>query len=125
MASEQNYKYVPRPDNASTMSPSDARALFRRNGYYGTTAGFCLGYAQTNVIILPKEFSVDFEEFCKRNSGPLPLLYRSEAGEVGAPPLATDSNIRFVPLQWCIKNCMVDILVAVSSIFSRQVYQGG
>ena len=96
MASEPNYKYLPRPENASSMSPSDARVLFRRNGYYGTTAGFCLGHAQTNVAILPKEFSEDFEEFCRRNSGPLPLLYRSAAGEVGAPPLATDSNIRCV-----------------------------
>ena len=94
MASEPSYKYLPRPDNASSMSPSDARALFRRNGYYGPTAGFCLGHAQTNVAIMPKEFSEDFEEFCKRNSGPLPLLYRSGAGEIGAPPLATDSNVR-------------------------------
>ena len=96
MANESSYKYLPRPDNASSMSPSDARALFRRNGYYGTTAGFCLGHVQTNVVMLPKQFSEDFEEFCKRNSGPLPLLYRSGAGEVGAPPLAADSNIRFV-----------------------------
>ena len=94
MANEPSYKYLPRPDNASSMSPSDARALFRRNGYYGPTAGFCLGHAQTNVAIMPKEFSEDFEEFCKRNSGPLPLLYRSGAGEIGAPPLATDSNVR-------------------------------
>lgn len=101
MANESSYEYLPRPDNASSMSPSDARALFRRNGYYGTTAGFCLGHAQTNVVILPKQFSDDFEEFCKRNSGPLPLLYRSGAGEVGAPPLAADSNIRFV--QWGLR----------------------
>ena len=62
-------------------------------------AGFCLGHAQTNVAILPDELSDDFEEFCKKNFGPLPLLYRSKAGEVGAPPLAADSNIR------CILSC--------------------
>ena len=95
MASQPEYKFLPRPENASIMPPHDARALFRKNGYYGPTAGFCLGYMQTNVVILPKEIAADFEVFCKQNSGPLPLLYRSEAGEIGAPSLAADSNIRY------------------------------
>ena len=94
MAKEPEYKYLPRPENASSMSPSDARALFRKNGYYGPTAGFCLGHAQTNVTILPKELAEEFEQFCKKNSGPLPVLYRSGVGEIGAPTLAADSNIR-------------------------------
>ena len=94
MASEPEYKYIPRPDNASSMSPSEARALFRRNGYYGNTVGFCEGYAQANVVILPKEHADDFEGLCRKNSGPLPLLYRSGSGDTGVPPLAADSNIR-------------------------------
>ena len=93
-AGESEYKYIPRPDNAATMSPSDARALFRRNGYYGPNDGFCVGYPMTSVAILPKELADDFEELCKKNSGPLPLIYRSKAGEVGAPSLAADSNVR-------------------------------
>ena len=83
-----------RPENALFMKPSDARCLFRRNGYSGYTSGFCSGYAQTNVLILPKKLADDFEKLCGRNSGAFPLLYRSEAGEVGAPPLAVDSDIR-------------------------------
>ena len=94
MAGEPEYKYIPRPDNAATMSPSDARALFRRNGYNGPNNGFCVGYPMTNVVAFPKELADDFEKLCKKNSGPLPLIYRSKAGEVGAPPLATDSNVR-------------------------------
>ena len=88
------YKFLPRPDNAATMSPSEARALFRRNGYYGTTRGFCLGYAQTNLVVLPKELADDFEELCRKNSGPLPLLYRSGVGDVHASSLAANSNVR-------------------------------
>ena len=83
-----------RPENASCMKPSDARSLFRRNEYNGYTSGFCSGYAQTNVLILPKELADDFEELCRRNSGAFPLLYRSKSGEIGAPVLAADSDIR-------------------------------
>ena len=94
MTSKPEYKLIPPPDNASSMPPSDARAFFRKKGYHGCTAEFCSGYARANVVILHKEISDDFETFCERNSGPLPLLYRSEPGEVGASCLATDSNIR-------------------------------
>ena len=83
-----------RPENALLMKPIEARALFRKNGYTGFTSGFCAGYAQFNVIILSSAFADDFEKFCLSNSGALPLLYRSKVGEIGAPPLAEDSNIR-------------------------------
>ena len=94
MAREPNHKLIPPPDDASSMSPSDARALFRKNGYSGCTAEFCSGYARTNIVILPKKISDDFKKFCEHNSGPLPLLYSSEPGEVGASCLANGSNIR-------------------------------
>lgn len=83
-----------RPENASCMEPSDARSLFRKNAYDGYTSGFCSGYAQANVLILPKELADDFEELCRQNSGAFPLLYRSKPGEIGAPVLAADSDIR-------------------------------
>ena len=83
-----------RPENALLMKPTEARALFRENGYTGLTSGFCAGYAQFNVIILSRTFADDFEKFCLANSGALPLLYRSKVGEIRAPPLAEDSNIR-------------------------------
>lgn len=91
---DPQYKFLPRPENAQTMSPSDARALFRRNGYYGNTSGFCKSYDQANVLILSDQLADDFEEFCRRNSAPFPLLYRSKPGEAGAPPLADNSDIK-------------------------------
>ena len=93
---DPQYKYLPRPQNAETMAPSDARALFRRNGYYGNTSGFCQSYDQVNVLILPAQLADDFEEFCRKNSTPFPLLFRSKPGEVGAPPLAENSDIKYV-----------------------------
>lgn len=93
---ENQPKFPPPPENAATLLPSEARALFRLNRYYGATTGFCRGYLQANVVVFPEPLADDFEEFCRRNRAPLPLLYRSKPGEVGAPPLAEDSDIRYM-----------------------------
>ncbi|MEE6525047.1 hypothetical protein FKM82_024828 [Ascaphus truei] len=58
------------------------------------------GYTQTNVVILHRSLADDFEKFCQANSGPLPLLYRSEPGEWKCPPLSKDSDIRTDCLQY-------------------------
>uniref|UniRef100_A0A667Z2K2 D-glutamate cyclase n=1 Tax=Myripristis murdjan TaxID=586833 RepID=A0A667Z2K2_9TELE len=52
------------------------------------------GYQQANVVILPSHLANDFQAFCHSNPGPLPLLYRSQAGETACPPLARDFDIR-------------------------------
>lgn len=52
------------------------------------------GYQQANVVILPSRLADDFEEFCCRNPGPLPLLYRSKSGETSCWPLAEHADIR-------------------------------
>ena len=87
-------KFLPAPSDAASLSPSEARAIFSRNGYYGTTSGFCQGRAQANVLMLPSDLADDFEELCKKNHSPFPLLYRSKPGEIGAPPLAKDTDIK-------------------------------
>ena len=81
-------------ENPSSLHPSEARELFRRNLHSGTTAGFCAGYIQTNLAVLPEHLSDDFEEFCRRNRAPFPLIYRSKPGEVAAPPVAKNSDVR-------------------------------
>lgn len=87
-------KYLPPPENASSLEPSEARSLFRRNGYYGPTSGFCSGHVQANLLVIPDSLAQDFEEFCRANSAPFPLLYRSKPGECSAPPLAKDSDVK-------------------------------
>ena len=87
-------KYIPPPANASALLPSVARALFRNNGYYGHTSGFCAGYSQCNLLVVPDHLADDFEKFCRANSAPFPLLYRSRAGECSALPLAKDFDVK-------------------------------
>ena len=87
-----------------SMSPAEARRLFRNGGMNGeTTSGLCLGYIQANIAILPSELAGDFERFCQMNEAACPVLYCSKPGEVGAPPLAVDSDIRCVGTQFKFK----------------------
>ena len=81
------------PEN---LVPSEARALFRRNEYHGSTSRFCLGYDQANLIILPASLADDFEEFCKQNHAAFPLLYRSKEGESSASLLAREFDVKYV-----------------------------
>ena len=89
------FKQPPPPENAFSLAPSSVRQHLRENKYYGGTAGFCQGYVQANLVVVPEDLADLFEEFCARNSGPLPLLFRSQPGEVGAPLLAKESDVRY------------------------------
>ena len=61
-----------------------------------STFGLCPGYLQANMAIMPDDVAKDFEEFCRKNAAPCPLVYKSKKGEVGAPPLANQSDIRYL-----------------------------
>ncbi|XP_026860629.2 D-glutamate cyclase, mitochondrial isoform X1 [Electrophorus electricus] len=60
------------------------------------------GYLQANVVILHKDLADEFEAFCRANPSPLPLLYRSEPGEWGCPPLSAQADIREDCAQYCV-----------------------
>ncbi|XP_017290359.1 D-glutamate cyclase, mitochondrial isoform X2 [Kryptolebias marmoratus] len=60
------------------------------------------GYQQANVVILPSHLANDFEAFCRSNSAPLPLLYRSQSGETSCGPLAANADIRTDVPQYCV-----------------------
>ena len=81
-------------------SPAGVRQLIRSgNGKVTTTSGLCAGHLQANIVIMPSAHAADFDRFVAANSQACPLLYRSQPGEVGAPPLAAASDIRTdVPL---------------------------
>ncbi|XP_073466109.1 D-glutamate cyclase, mitochondrial isoform X1 [Aquarana catesbeiana] len=78
-----------------TLLPATARNLIRQNKIaIRNTSGMSAGYNQANVVILHRSLADDFEKFCRANSGPLPLLYRSAPGEWKCPPLSTESDIQ-------------------------------
>lgn len=67
--------------NYSTMSPAAVRKLIREGKIMGQTSGMCDGYAQANLLILPKELTYDFLLFTQRNPKSCPVL---EVGDVGS-----------------------------------------
>jgi uncharacterized protein YcsI (UPF0317 family) len=71
----------------SVLTPAEARALFRA-GLVRPTSGFCAGYAQANLIIVPRSHAFDLLLFAQRNPKPMPLLGVLDAGEATSALLA-------------------------------------
>lgn len=74
-------------------TPLEARNLIRKGAYGAPTSGLCPGYAQANLIVLPREQAFDFLLFAQRNPKPCPLLEVTDPGERMTQICATDCNI--------------------------------
>src|ERR1700741_2900856 len=77
-----------------SLSPREARLMFRAGQYTGYTSGFCAGYVQANLGILPEKYALDFATYCARNPKACPLLAIGEAGDPYLPMLGEDLDIR-------------------------------
>ena len=74
-------------------TPQEARHLIREGLYDAPTSGLCPGFAQANLIVLPKEQAYDFLLFAQRNPKPCPLLEVTDVGERMTQLCATDCDI--------------------------------
>ncbi|MCA9039591.1 MAG: putative hydro-lyase [Planctomycetaceae bacterium] len=81
--------------NIELKTGKDVRDACRRGDLTSHTAGLAPGYVQANLVILPKEYAADFEQFCHQNSKACPLLDISEPGNPSPPTLATDADLRY------------------------------
>lgn len=75
------------PGDPGQLAPAAARALFRA-GLVSPTAGWARGFAQANLIIVPKALAFDVLLFAQRNPKPCPILGVLDAGETSGPLLA-------------------------------------
>lgn len=78
---------------ALAATPRELRHLVRSGAYTAPTSGLCPGYAQANLIILPKEQAYDFLLFAQRNPKPCPLLEVTEVGARQTTICADDCDI--------------------------------
>ena len=76
------------------MSPKDFRSLVRKGDWTKTTEDACFGYAQANLVIVPKEFALDFLIFCHRNPRPFPLIDITEPGDPEPKMVAPGADLR-------------------------------
>lgn len=56
------------------MSPLEIRRRIRNNEFNMPTSGMCQGYAQANLVILPKEYAQYFREYAENNPYACPVL---------------------------------------------------
>ena len=76
------------------LSPAQLRQAIRSGEHSGNTSGFCQGFVQCNLVILPADAAADFLKFCEANPKPCPLIAMSEPGASNIPKLGTDLDIR-------------------------------
>ncbi|KGJ96047.1 putative hydro-lyase [Thalassotalea sp. ND16A] len=77
------------------ISPVELRHKIRRGEHNSNTSGFCHGYLQCNLVMLPKDWAADFLKFCQLNQKPCPLISVSEnPGDTHLNFLAEDLDLR-------------------------------
>ena len=77
----------------TTMLPSEVRAKIRSGEMSGQTSGMCQGYAQANLVALPREIAYDFLLFAQRNPRACPLLEVSDTGSRQLHEIADNADI--------------------------------
>lgn len=80
------------PAQRSALLPVRARELFR-GGLVTPTAGWCDGFAQANLVVVPRDWAFELLLFAQRNPKPCPVLAVLDAGEVTGPVLG-DGDVR-------------------------------
>lgn len=81
------------------MEPQEVRGIIREGKLKRPTSGMCGGYAQGNLVVLPKEYAYDFLLFAQRNPKPCPILEVSDVGSREFILTAKGSDIaRDIPL---------------------------
>ena len=73
--------------------PSEVRARIRVGEITTPTTGMCSGYAQGNLVVLPKTLAWDFLLFCQRNPRSCPLLEVADAGSRSFAEFGAGSDI--------------------------------
>lgn len=79
--------------NYSDIAPEALRKLIRKGSVTCPTSGMCNGYAQANLVVLPKDLAFDFLLFATRNPKACPLLEVTEPGSRQLCEIAKDADI--------------------------------
>ena len=72
----------------------DFRARVRNEEHTGMTSRIASGAVQGNLVILPKDWAMDFMLFCRANPQPCPVIGVSNVGDPLMPALGEGLDIR-------------------------------
>lgn len=73
--------------------PAEARRMIRANDYPNPTVGVAPGYVQCSLVMLPKPYADEFEEFCEANSEACPVVARTAPGARADERLGRDLDL--------------------------------
>lgn len=79
--------------DTTNMTPAQARQLIRQGDITTPTSGMCPGYAQANLVVLPRDLAFDFLLFAQRNPKPCPILEVSDVGSRELKTIAPGADI--------------------------------
>ncbi|TCO71488.1 putative hydro-lyase [Marinisporobacter balticus] len=80
-------------ENLRFADPSHIRQMIREGKLQTHTSGMCDGYAQGNLVVLPKNLAYDFLLFTQRNPKPCPVLEITDLGCKEFKSIAPGSDI--------------------------------
>ena len=75
-------------------TPSEVRLACRNGEWTDQTSSLAPGFAQANLVILPKSNADEFHKFCRRNPKPCPLLEVTHPGEFIPRQIAPNGDLR-------------------------------
>ena len=73
---------------------ADIRRRARAGELIGPTPGLALGYAQANLVVVPRDLAFDLILFCQRNPKPCPLLEVTDPGDPEPRLIAPGADLR-------------------------------
>lgn len=76
------------------MTPQEFREMVRKGNWQKPTSGVCAGYAQANLVIVPKILADDFRLFCKYNPKSCPVVEIIEEGNYLTKKVANNADVR-------------------------------
>ena len=72
----------------------EARTMVRQGKWRKPTAGLAPGYAQANLVVLPRELAYDFLLFAQRNPKPCPVIEVTDTGSPEPKLSAAGADLR-------------------------------
>jgi uncharacterized protein YcsI (UPF0317 family) len=75
-------------------TPVEIRRRVRAGEWRALTCGVAPGYAQANLVVVPRELAYDFLVFCQRNPKPCPLIDVTDPGSPEPTYAAPGADLR-------------------------------
>jgi uncharacterized protein YcsI (UPF0317 family) len=82
------------PERSQLSTPSAVREACRNGQLRGQTSGLAPGFAQANLVVLPREWAFEFLLYCQRNPKPCPVLEVTEPGDPVPHQFAPAADLR-------------------------------